>query len=83
MPWCMSQSTMSTRLQPRALLAWRAAMAIVLKRQKPIASCISAWCPGGRTTAIPLRTVPLTTLSVSSSTDPAAHRAASREALLR
>jgi hypothetical protein len=62
---------------------FRAATATELKSEKPIAQPHSAWCPGGRTTATPLRSVPAHTRSVSASTLPAASSAASLEPTLR
>ena len=79
----MSQSTTRTRRQPSDLRARAAAIATVLNTQKPIAWCASAWWPGGRTSAIPLRAAPRTTASVSSSTAPAAICAQSIELELR
>ena len=79
LPWWMSQSTTSTRRQPRCSRACAAAMATVFKTQKPIAMCASAWWPGGRTSAMPLRARPETTALVTSMTAPAAQRAASIE----
>ena len=79
----MSQSTMSTRFTPSAWRAWRAAIATELNTQKPIAMCASAWWPGGRTTAIPLRDSPRTTASVTAITAPAASCATLSEDELR
>lgn len=45
LPWCTSQSRMSTRSAPAARAA-RAAMAALLKKQKPMAVLLSAWWPG-------------------------------------
>ena len=39
---------MATRSAPCLLCAWRAAIAALLNRQKPIAVVFSAWWPGGR-----------------------------------
>jgi hypothetical protein len=44
------------RARPAMIWAWRAATATELKKQKPQAAFGSAWCPGGRTTAMPFRT---------------------------
>eukprot|EP00965_Chrysotila_dentata_P056270 1866745-Pleurochrysis_carterae.AAC.3 len=76
LPWWMSQSMTSTRLAPRADRACAAATATELNTQKPIAACASAWWPGGRTTASPLRMSPRITDSVNSSSEPHARRAA-------
>ena len=50
LPWCTSQSTISTRAAPGGRAA-SAAIAALLSRQKPIARSGSAWWPGGRTSA--------------------------------
>lgn len=44
------------RARPAMTWAWRAATATELKKQKPQAASGSAWCPGGRTTAMPFKT---------------------------
>ena len=36
LPWCTSQSAMSTRSAPNARAAWRAPIARLLKTQKPM-----------------------------------------------
>ena len=64
LPWWTSQSTMSTRWTPRRRAAL-AATATLPKSENPIAQWHSAWCPGGRTTATPLRSRPQQTSSVS------------------
>ena len=69
-PWWTSKSTIATRRSPSSDWAWRAAMATLLKMQKPIASDSSAWWPGGRTSAKPSR-------STAAIEQPAASRAAS------
>ena len=46
LPWCTSQSTIITRSSPWASSAWRAATAMLLNRQNPIARSDSAWWPG-------------------------------------
>ena len=42
LPWCTSQSTIITRSSPRASSACRAATAMLLNRQKPIARAVRA-----------------------------------------
>ena len=59
LPWCMSQSRMATLFAP-AFWAARAAIAALLKKQKPIAILLSAWWPGGLTIAAPWLTCFLT-----------------------
>ena len=54
-PWWTSQSRIATRRSPSSACAQRAAIAIELKRQKPIAWSGRAWWPGGRANANPLR----------------------------
>ena len=49
LPWCTSKSTIATRSSPCASSACAAATAMLLNRQKPIATCRVAWWPGGRT----------------------------------
>lgn len=44
------------RARPAMAWAWRAATATELKKQKPQAASRSAWCPGGRTIAMPFKT---------------------------
>ena len=42
LPWCTSQSRISTRSSPRTRRAWVAATATLLNRQNPIARAGSA-----------------------------------------
>ena len=50
LPWCTSKSTIATRCRPCRSSAYLAAMATLLKMQKPMArESRQAWCPGGRT----------------------------------
>ena len=51
LPWCTSQSTISTRDRPHRCSAACAAITTLLSRQNPIARVAVAWWPGGRTTA--------------------------------
>ncbi len=46
LPWWTSQSTIATRSRPSSAWRARAAMATLLKRQKPIGSSGVAWWPG-------------------------------------
>ena len=57
-PWWTSQSRTSTRSAPSASSAWRAAIATLANRQKPIARANSAWWPGGRSAEKPTRSPP-------------------------
>ena len=43
LPWCTSQSSISTRSAPSESSAWRAATETFAKRQKPIARAASQW----------------------------------------
>ena len=52
LPWCTSMSTIIRRLAPKAC-SCRAAMAMLLSRQKPMACVEVAWWPGGRIRAKP------------------------------
>mmetsp|Transcript_4558 Transcript_4558/g.12455 ORF Transcript_4558/g.12455 Transcript_4558/m.12455 type:complete len:229 (-) Transcript_4558:594-1280(-) len=74
LPWCTSQSRMSTRCAPQPCAAL-AATAALLKKQKPMAMLLSAWWPGGRTMAAPCAASPWTTLQATSAAPPAANRA--------
>ena len=76
LPWCTSKSMMATRCRPSTSSAWRAAMATLLKKQKPIAALRVAWWPGGRTEQNALSTSPLNTASVAATAAPAARSAA-------
>ncbi len=76
LPWCASQSTMATFPAP-PLRADRAAMATLLKTQKPIGLLTPAWCPGGRPKERPKRASPATRLRARASAPPAARSAAS------
>ena len=80
LPWCTSKSTMATRSRPRTSSAWRAAMATLLKKQKPMASSRVAWWPGGRTAQKALATSPSSTASVAATAAPAARSTASQVA---
>src|ERR1019366_1494591 len=59
------------RSTPRAR-AWAAAMATLLRRQKPIARAGRAWWPGGRKRATPFDTGPSIIASTIATSDPAA-----------
>eukprot|EP00882_Tetradesmus_deserticola_P030641 GHRQ01034510.1.p1 GENE.GHRQ01034510.1~~GHRQ01034510.1.p1 ORF type:complete len:157 (+),score=34.96 GHRQ01034510.1:1-471(+) len=69
-----SQSRISTRSAPAACAA-RTATAALLKKQKPIAVLLSAWCPGGRMMAAPHAASPRTTRTAASAALPAASAA--------
>ena len=77
LPWCTSQSRTNTRSTPSASRAWRAATATLLKKQNPIATRGSAWCPGGRSPQNPTDASPATSASTSATAPPAACSAAS------
>jgi dienelactone hydrolase len=77
LPWWTSQSTIATRAAPPARAA-AAAAATLLSRQNPIARSGVAWCPGGRTTAMPWTSAPRIASMASWHTEPAAARAASQ-----
>ena len=77
LPWCTSQSRISTRSSPCAPVARRAASATLPKKQKPIACDGSAWWPGGRSAETPTRASPPSSPSVSATAPPAARSAAS------
>ena len=53
LPWCTSQSRISTRSAPCSARACAAATATLLKKQNPIARAASAWWPGGRSAETP------------------------------
>jgi hypothetical protein len=59
------------------LWAWRAAMAALLKKQKPMARLRSAWCPGGRMATKALGARPDMTSSTARTAPPAPLEAAS------
>ena len=80
LPWCTSQSRISTRSSPCALVARRAATAALPKKQNPIACDGSAWCPGGRSAETPACAVPPSSPSTSAVAPPAARSAASKVA---
>jgi hypothetical protein len=77
LPWWTSQSTIATRSIPRSRCAQRAAIAMLLTRQKPIAAPRSAWWPGGRRSANALSSCPSSTCSTAVSSPPAASSMAS------
>ncbi len=72
LPWCTSKSMMATRSRPRTSSAWRAAIATLLKKQKPMVSSRVAWWPGGRTEQKAFSTSPSITASVAATAAPAA-----------
>ena len=78
LPWWTSQSKISTRSAPHSAIAWAAATATLLNRQKPIARSRSAWWPGGRS---PQKANPpsASSRSVAWTAPPAECRAASQE----
>ena len=78
LPWCTSKSTIATLLSPWRSSAYLAAMATLLKKQKPMALSRQAWCPGGRTAQKAFSSSPASTASVASSAAPAATKAASQ-----
>ena len=67
LPWWTSKSTIATRSSPSSRCAARAAMATLLKMQKPIARPGIAWCPGGRTSAKLPRSAASTVVPAASS----------------
>ncbi len=77
LPWCTSQSTIATRSAPWTRWATRAAIAALLKKQKPIAWARSAWWPGGRMAAKAFVTLPVITSSTAWTAAPALRSAAS------
>ena len=79
LPWWTSQSRIITRSSPCASSAWRAATAMLLNRQKPIARAGSAWWPGGRWALKPIGAAPSSSRSTSSTAPPAACSAASND----
>ena len=62
--------------RPRTSSACRTAIAMLLKKQKPIASSRVAWWPGGRTAQNAFSTSPSITASVAATAAPAARNAA-------
>ena len=78
LPWCTSKSTIATRCRPWRSSAYLAAIATLLKKQKPIARSWQAWWPGGRTAQNALCKSPAITASVAASTAPAPHSTASQ-----
>ena len=79
---CRCRGARRSRRWPRApgraaRCAWRAAIATLLKKQKPIALSRQAWWPGGRTAQKALSSSPAITASVAAMAAPAARRAAS------
>ena len=67
---------MATRCRPRTSSAWRAAIATLLKKQKPMAWSRVAWCPGGRTAQKAVATSRSITASVAATAAPAARSTA-------
>ncbi len=76
LPWWTSKSMIATRSRPRTSSAWRAAIATLLKKQKPIAWSRVAWWPGGRTAQNAFATAPSSTASVAATAAPAARSTA-------
>ena len=72
LPWCASQSTISTR-SPRSRSA-AAVTATLFSRQKPIARSATAWWPGGRTAQNAASPSPRSSASTASSPLPAARQ---------
>ncbi len=65
---------MATRSAPCAFWAWRAAIAALLKKQKPIAVDFSAWWPGGREATKTLSALPVKTSSTAAMAPPTARQ---------
>ena len=78
LPWCTSKSTMATRCRPWRSSAYLAAIATLLKKQKPMALSWQAWWPGGRTQQKAFSSSPAITASVAAMAAPAERRAASQ-----
>ncbi len=76
LPWCTSKSTIATRLRLRRCSAYKAAIATLLKKQKPMALLRVAWWPGGRTAQKAFSSSPASTASVAATAAPAARSAA-------
>ena len=68
---------------PHCAWAWRAAMAALAKKQKPIAFARSAWCPGGRQAENAERAQPSITESTAWTAPPAERSAATAGCVLR
>ncbi len=77
LPWCTSQSRISTRSAPCAERACAAASATLLKKQKPIARATPAWWPGGRSADTPHGSPSRSSASTSATAPPAERSAAS------
>ena len=71
----------ATFLTPASACIHRAAMAALLKRQKPMARSLSAWWPGGRIAENTRRCSPNSTAQHESIAPPAATSAASQDPL--
>ena len=76
LPWWTSQSNTSTRDNPCADVARRAATATLPKKQNPIARAVSAWWPGGRTALTPTAASPPSSASTKETAPPQARSAA-------
>jgi hypothetical protein len=79
LPWCTSESMISTRSAPQRSIARCAATATLLNRQKPIARADSAWCPGGRCSDAPTFGPSPSSASTIATAPPAECSAASQE----
>ena len=77
LPWCTSQSRISTRSAPCSARACAAATATLLKKQNPIARAASAWCPGGRSADTPHGSPSRSKASTIATAPPAERSAAS------